>query len=420
MRAKLGGEEVLDIQLRGEYAYAALGKGGFRFYDVAQIDNKDFSEKIVTAPVSPFGQKFYVKSKYATAIATPTTLGVDPLRRHDPQNEEQQIHLMYGFLYGTDKYEGLVVLGNNLKEKKDFAGVGTLLDGNPANNFVRRAATFNPDGKLNGARRITIAGVYAYILCDRGLEVVSLDDPLHPKITAEIGSPVLNEPTGVAVQFRYAFVTDKEGLKVFDITHLDQPKLVDGAKVLLGDARNVYLARTYAYVADGKDGMAIIDIERPEHPKLAQMFNANGELRDTRDVKTGMVSSSQFAFVADGEAGFKIVQLFSPVDNDKFYGFSPPPTPKLIARYKTKGPALIVSEGTDRDRGVDESGNQLSVFGRRGARPFNQQEMLRMYMRNGELYTVTNAPPGRPVDSHTPLKAVEEPDQQKKGSGEDK
>src|SRR5204863_298613 len=90
--------------------------------DVAQIDNKDFSEKIVTAPVSPFGQKFYVKSKYATAIATPTTLGVDPLRRHDPQNEEQQIHLMYGFLYGTDKYEGLVVLGNNLKEKKDFAG----------------------------------------------------------------------------------------------------------------------------------------------------------------------------------------------------------------------------------------------------------------------------------------------------------
>ena len=151
VRAKLGGEEVLDIQLRGEYAYTALGKGGFRFYDVAQIDNKDFSEKIVTAPVSPWGQKFYVKSKYATAIATPTTLGVDPLRTHDPQNEEQNIQLMYGFLYGTDKYEGLVVIGNSLKEKKDFAGVGTLLDGNPANNFLRRAATFNPEGKLNGS-----------------------------------------------------------------------------------------------------------------------------------------------------------------------------------------------------------------------------------------------------------------------------
>ena len=41
---------VLDLQLRGEYLYAALGKGGFRIYDVANIDNKNFSEKITTAP----------------------------------------------------------------------------------------------------------------------------------------------------------------------------------------------------------------------------------------------------------------------------------------------------------------------------------------------------------------------------------
>ena len=259
--------------------------------------------------------------------------------------------------------------------------------------------------------------MYAYILCDRGLEVVSLDDPLHPKITAEIGAPILNEPTGVAVQFRYAFVTDKDGLKVVDLTHLDQPRIVERAKVPLGDARNVYLSRTYAYVSAGKEGIAIVDIERPEQPRLEQMFNAGGELKDTRDIKVEMVSSSQFTFVADGEAGFKVVQLFSPVDNNNFCGFSPRPTPKLIAQYKTKGPALIVSEGTDRDRAVDESGNQLSVFGRRGARPFNLQEMQRMYMRSGELYTVTNDPPGRPVDSHVPLKAGDAAPEEKKGTG---
>jgi hypothetical protein len=405
VRARLGGEEVLDVQLRGEYLYAAVGKGGYRIYDVAQIDNKDFSEKIVTAPVSPLGQKFYVKSKYATAIATPTTLGVDPLRSQNPENEEQKIHLMYGFLYGTDKYEGLIVIGNGLKEKKNFPGVGTLLDGNPSNNFIHRAVTFNPEGKLNGARRITIAGVYAYILCDRGLEVVSLDDPLHPKITAEIGAPALNQPTGVAVQFRYAFVTDKEGLKVLDVTHLDQPKLIDSAKLPLNDARSVYVSRTYAYVSDGKDGIAIVDVERPEQPKLTTMYNANGELKDTRDLKIGMVSSSQFAFVADGEAGFKVIQLFSSADNPKFYGFSPPPTPKLIAKYMTKGAALVVSKGVDRDRAVDESGNQLAVFGRRGARPFTLEEMQRMYMHNGELYTVTNDPPGPAINANAPLKA---------------
>ncbi len=142
---------VLDVQLRGEYLYAALGKDGFRVYDVANIDNKDFSEKMTTAPVSPLGQRFYVKTKNATAVGSPSTLAVDPLRTRIPANEEQAIALMYGFLYVTDAEEGLVVIGDpNLKSKAP--GVLTLLDGNPSNNFLKRAATFNPNGVLNGAR----------------------------------------------------------------------------------------------------------------------------------------------------------------------------------------------------------------------------------------------------------------------------
>ena len=49
------GAEVLDVQARGEYLYAAMGKGGFRVFDIANIDNKDISERMVTAPVSPSG-----------------------------------------------------------------------------------------------------------------------------------------------------------------------------------------------------------------------------------------------------------------------------------------------------------------------------------------------------------------------------
>jgi len=39
---------------------------------------------------------------------------------------------------------------------------------------------------------------------------------------------------------------------------------------------------------------------------------------------------------------------------------------------------------------VDESGNQLAVFGRRGARPLNREEAQRLYLRKGKLYTVTD------------------------------
>lgn len=389
------GGNVLDIQLRGEYAYAAMGADGFRIFDVANIDNKGFSERVVTAPVSPLGQRLYVKTKFATAVATPTTLGVDPLRAHDPVNEEQKIHLMYGFLYVTDKYEGLVVIGNpDLKGKNP--GVGTLLDGNPSNNFIGRAATFNPGGILNGARRITIAGTYAYILCDRGLVVVDLNNPLAPRVTAEIGAPDLVDPQGVAVQFRYAFVADRQGLKVLDVTDLSRPRVVQGAVVPIDDARNVVVSRTYAYVSEGKNGVGVVNVEQPEHPRLDQMFNAGGQLNDVNDVKIGAVDASVFAYVADGRNGLRILEIVSPSDSTESYGFSPRPTPKLIATYRTAGPALAVSRGIDRDRAVDESGNQLAVFGRRGARPFNRAEAEKLFLRNGQLYSVTDAPPGPP------------------------
>jgi hypothetical protein len=388
---------VLDLQQRGEYLYAAMGRDGFRIYDVANIDNKGFSEHMTTAPVSPMGQRLYVKTKYATAVATPTTLGVDPLRSHQSENEEQKIHLMYGFLYVTDREEGLVVIGNpDLKSKSP--GVGTLLNGNPEDNFIGRAATFNPNGILNGARRITIAGTFAYILCDRGLVVVDLDNPLQPRVTAEIGAPVLDEPQGIAVQFRYAFVVDRQGLKIFDVTDLAHPQAVPGATLPLAGARNVTISRTVAYVPAGSNGIYLVDVTQPEQPRLDQTFTAGGAINDARDVKIGAVAGSVFAYVADGANGLRILQVLSPEDSPNSYGFSPRLTPKLIATYRTAGPALAVSRGIDRDRAADESGNQLAVFGRRGARPLNREEAERLYLRDGQLYTVTDAPPGPPRD----------------------
>jgi len=384
--------DVFDVQLRGEYLYAALGKGGFRAFDVANVDNKNFSERTITAPVSPLGQRLYVSTKYATAVASPSTQALDPARARNSVNEEQPIHPIYAFLYVADKYEGLVVIGDPDPKSKS-PGVSTLLDGDPRNNFLKRAFAFNPDGILNGARRINIVGTYAYMLCDRGLVVVDLDNPLKPRIAAEIGAPALEDPQGIAIQFRYAFVVDRAGLKVLDVSDLGQPRVVPAAVVSLADARNIYVARTYAYVAAGKQGVAIIDVEKPEAPKLDQMFTGEGKLTDVRDIKIGMVDASAFAFVADGRNGLRVLQILSPEDSPNSYGFSPRPTPKLIATYRTAGPALAISKGVDRDRAVDESGNQIAVFGRRGARPFTRDEAARLYLHDGKPYTVPNEPP---------------------------
>jgi hypothetical protein len=372
--------EILMVQNRGEYLYAACGELGLRVFDIAFIADKGFSERIVTAPVSPLGQRFYVRTKYATAVASPATPAPDPTRAHFPLNHEQTVHPIYGNIYVTDKYEGLIVVG-----------IATTINGNPLDNFLHRELTFNPDGILNGARNITIVGTYAYVCCDAGLVVVSLDDPKHPQVKSVLGEDCLKHPRAVQVQFRYGYVCDEEGIKVLDVTDLAFPVLI--SKLDLEEAHNIYLARTYAYVAAGSQGLVILDIEKPALPRVDQVYTANGCINDLHDVKLGITYVSEFAYLADGKNGLRVVQLTSPETpgND---GFSPRPTPELIATYKIPhgGHAVAISKGLDRDRAVDESGNQIGVFGRVGARPLNLEEQHRLYLRCGKVWKVCDDP----------------------------
>jgi hypothetical protein len=372
--------EVLMVQNRGEYLYAACGEAGVRVFDIAFIDDKAFSERITTAPVSPVGQKFYLPSKYATYIAAPTTVAVDPTRTQNPANGEQKVHPLFGYLYICDKYEGLIL-----------TGAATTIDGNPVNNFLKRELTFNPEGLLNGARHVLVVGHYAYVSCEAGLVVIDIDEPLKPMVASVIGAPYLKHPRMVAAQFRYAYVCDEEGIKVLDIT--DKAKPSPKAKIHLEDANSIYLARTYAYVAAGSRGLVVLDITKAEEPRLDQLFTAGGVLNDAHDVKLGITYNSLMAYVADGHNGLRVVQLTSP-ETPGYDGFSPRPTPRLIATFRPKHEAKIISvaRALDRDRAVDEDGNQIGVFGRVGARPLTGPEQRRFYLRNGLPWFVTDDP----------------------------
>jgi hypothetical protein len=374
------------LQLRGEYLYVAEGAKGMRVYDVASVANKGFSEKIVTTPFSPLGQDTHIASKDATCVVLATTQPVAPnrntgdLMRKD--NEEQPMAPIYKYAFITDAVEGLIA-----------TDIETLTDGEPRNNFLKRQLTWNENGVLDGARHLAIAGDTFYVSTGKGVVVLDMTDPLHPKYLATI--PIASAQAA-QVQFRYLFVTAQDGFHVVDVTHRERPVEVASAFVPLRFAHKLHVARTYAYVADGADGLAIIDITRPEHPFVYQMFNASGKIDDARDVVVGTTNASLFAYVADGRNGLKVIQLTSPESQPKFYGFSPEPKPQLIAWYPTRHPALSLSRGLERDRAVDESGNQIAVFGRIGSRPFHLDEMQRLYLdKDGKPWFVDDSPENR-------------------------
>ena len=364
--------QINDLTLRGEYLYTANGPAGFEVFDVANIDQKDFSERIVSSPVSPLGQRTYVRTPFATAAALPATLLNEPGRGHLPENEEQPIPDWYGYAFVSDLEWGLVI-----------CDVRSLLDGNPENNFVEKKVVFNPEGRLTGAEYCVCAGHRVYVCTPRGLVVVDVGRPEQPRLVGELTGAFLKNPRAVAVQFQYAFVTDDEGLKVVSLANPEQPRAVPGAVVRLRHAHKLYVARTYAYVADGSDGLAIVEVENPERPRLLQRFTADGAMDDVQAVQIGSVAASMYALVADGRNGLRVLQLISPDTVEGAAGFSPRPSPRLIATYPTHEPMLAVSRGLDRDRVTDETGAQTVVFGRRGSRPLHLDEMRR-FLRHAD------------------------------------
>ena len=177
------------------------------------------------------------------------------------------MHESYRYAYVTDREEGLLVID-----------VDCLADGDPLNNFVEKVATFNPNGVLRGAVNLTVAGTTAYVCCDMGIYAIDIDDPRAPRVISQVGAPEVNSPRAITIQFRYAFVCDADGVKVLDVTFPENMSLVPGAGVQLPEALDIYVARTYGYVAAGKQGLVILDLEKPHTPQIEKIWSADGQL----------------------------------------------------------------------------------------------------------------------------------------------
>jgi len=363
-----GSGTVNCIQLRGEYLFAAAGEKGLVVYDVASIANKGVSQRIITAPASKLGQDTNIKSENATCVSLSTTQPVAPDRNEGELmrdvNQERPTHPIYKYAIITDSVEGLIL-----------SDMGTLTDLEPRNNFLKRAVTWNEGGVLDGARHIAMGGHMAYIAVTDGIAIVDLDDPLNP---VHVKTVPISGARSVVQQFRFLFVTHDAGLSVIDITDIEKAFVVADNTIEMKEAHNLFVARTYAYVAAGSEGLIIVDVEDPTNMKVYETFTDN--IVDARDVVVATTNASLMGYVADGHAGLKVIQLTAPDTQPRFYGFSPEPKPETIAHYQTKKPVIALSRGLERDRAVDETGGQVAVFSRVGSGPLLPEDMRKLYL----------------------------------------
>jgi hypothetical protein len=126
--------------------------------------------------------------------------------------------------------------------------------------------------ELVAAGGLAIADPFAYVTSGR-LEMIAISNPSSPPLVGSVDTP--GQARDVAVVGTHAYVADwPEGLQVIDIANPGDPRIV-GQTATPGYAELVAARRSLVYVALGSSppvgppgGLAVIDVRRPRYPRL--------------------------------------------------------------------------------------------------------------------------------------------------------
>ncbi|MDM8521764.1 hypothetical protein QUF80_00170, partial [Desulfococcaceae bacterium HSG8] len=166
---------------------------------------------------------------------------------------------------------------------------------------------------------------------------IYLDTDNRTRIIGSVDTP--GSARGVIVSDGKAYVADGEdGLQIINIGNPENP-VITGWVRTLGSAYGVTVSDGKAYVADWDGGLQVIDIGDPENPVII------GRVETPEDAVDVTVSDGK-AYVADGYGGLQVIDIANPEN------------PVIISSIETPGFAsgVTVSDGkayvADRESGL--------------------------------------------------------------------
>lgn len=142
---------------------------------------------------------------------------------------------------------------------------------------------------------------YAY-LGDYGFYVVDVSDPTNPIKTGEL--QFARNIYGIFVKDSYAYVSHKGyGISIINI---DNPLAPTQTKYFTGIyANNVFVNGSYMYTAMDVNGLGVVNIEDINNPFIEYIYNSDGSANNI-DIKDELI------FLADGTNGLEILNASNP------------------------------------------------------------------------------------------------------------
>jgi len=317
-------DNVWSLTISGNYAYLADGYNGLVIVNIEDPSNPTFVGSYDTDgypyDVTISGNYAYV-AHYSGLLAilniedpaNPTLSG-----SYDIDDDAENVTISGNYAYVASKSEGLIIL--NIED--------------PTNPTL--AGSYDTDGSASG---VTISGNYAYLADGyNGLVIVNIEDPSNPTFVGSYDPDTNDEDdlgyaNDVTISGDYAYVADgRNGLVILNIedpTNLTwvgsyDPYTDHNEDEEVGYAHDVTISGDYAYVADGSDGLVILDIEDPANPTGVGGYDADGSTQS-------VTISGNYAYVADFNYGLMMLDIEDPAN------------PTLVGSYDTDGYARSVT-----------------------------------------------------------------------------
>lgn len=282
----------------GSHAYlAALGKGWF----VADLTNprspafiSSFTEEdyLPRAVAARGDHAFVLDSLHGLRVMDLTTSpAAAVLAQVDLPGDSHQIVLQGDLAYVADGSSGLRIV--------DVAAPTAPV---PRGSISPFGAQYD----------VAVAGDFAYVASDQyGMHVIDVSDPDLPVERGDL-DPSFSGARAIDVAGGFGFLAcGFDGLYAIDLADPDLPVEV-GHLTFDGDAANVYLKGTLAYVAGYDNGVYLVDVSDPAAMTLVSTLVTPG-------YALGVVPVGDLAYIADNEGGLQIADYSDPA-HPRFLG----------------------------------------------------------------------------------------------------
>jgi hypothetical protein len=276
---------VTGVAVAGDLTFVADNNYGLKVYD-----SSDLSDPQLVGTFGAVGHTSGIVVAGDHAFLSDNDLGLQVIDVSDPGSPA-----LLGALGTTGDARGLAVDGDFVFVADGPSGLQIIDVGTPSS-----PALITTYGTTDKAQNVAVAGDLVFV-ADRsgGLQIIDVTHPAVPQLVSIY--PTVNAVFDVAVSGELVFLTVfGTGLEIVDIHNPASPVQVGiyPSSVPVG----VAVSGNQVFFTDQNDGLRAVDIVDPTSPVLQAQFSLPGDGFD-------VTLAGEIAFVADGYAGFDVIQM---------------------------------------------------------------------------------------------------------------